>query len=100
MKQVIIRIRDCRPTYTKTRTKFYYYSIAQYKSDAVGDCLCLMPGEEIWIKVGNLYSKYISYEELMENSQKDGITSDAELYNNLIEDESLKYWLNQYLPNY
>ena len=27
MKQVIIRVRDCRQTYTKTIKSFYFYSV-------------------------------------------------------------------------
>lgn len=100
MKQVIVRIRDCRPTYTKTIAKYYFYCVSSYEYDIM-DCIkTLLPGQEIWIKVGNLYSKYISYEELMENSQIDDITMEEELYNNLKNDYSLNYYMKEYLPQY
>ena len=100
MKQVIVRIRDCRPTYTKTIAKYYFYCVSSYEYDVM-DCIkTLLPGQEIWIKVGNLYSKYISYEELMENSQIDGITMEEELYNNLKNDYSLNYYMKEYLLQY
>ena len=100
MKQVIVRIRDCRPTYTKTIAKYYFLCVSSYEYDVM-DCIkTLLPGQEIWIKVGNLYSKYISYEELMENSQIDGITMEEELYNNLKNDYSLNYYMKEYLPQY
>lgn len=100
MKQVIIRIRDCRPTYIKTVARYYFLCVSSYEYDVMDCVKTLLPGQEIWIKVGNLYSKYISYEELVENAQKDDITIDEELYNNLLEDYNLNYYINQYLPKY
>lgn len=100
MKQVIVRIRDCRPTYTKTIAKYYFLCVSSFECDVM-DCInSLLPGQEIYIKVGNLYSKFVSYEELLENSQINGTALDEELYNNLKNDYSLNYWLNQYLPKY
>ena len=100
MKQVIVRIRDCRPTYIKTIARYYFYCLASYQEDIMDCTFDLLPGQEIWVKVGNLYSKFISYEEIQELMQENGSSFEEELYNNLCNDYSLNYYMKEYLPQY
>ena len=101
MKQVIVRIRECRHTYTKTIKTFYFYNYASYEFDAYDYLKDLMPGQEIYIKVGNKYAKFISYEDV-ENAMKEDNCDDFdyELYTMLHYDSNLNWWLKEYLPLY
>lgn len=98
MKQVIVRIKDCRATYTRTLAVAYFYSVNQYKSEVRDFVKCLMPHQDIYVKVGNQYSKYISYEELFELEINGGV--DDALTHELIDDEDLMYHIKEYLPRY
>ena len=61
MKQVIVRLRDCRTNRIKTIRKHYYYTKAQYEFDVYDDFKDLMPGQEIWVKFGNQHDEFITY---------------------------------------
>ena len=107
MKQVIVRIRDCRPTYTKTIARYYFYSVYSYQYDVMDCVKTLLPGQEIYIKIGNLYSKYISYEDVDEacsinNSlivyDDEWETFEDALYGQLLEDYNVNYYMKKYLP--
>lgn len=101
MRQVIVRLRDCRPTYTKTIKTCYYYSQAQYKSEVFNDFENLMPGQEIYVKIGNRYCIWITYEEA-ESASNSGDYDSVEdyIYNKLVRDYSLNYHVENYLPRY
>ncbi len=98
MKQVIVRIKDCRATYTRTLAVAYFYSVNQYKSEVLDFVKGLMPHQEIYVKVGNQYSKYISFEELYD-LEITRVVDDA-LTHELINDEDLMYHIKEYLPRY
>lgn len=100
MRQVIVRLRDCRPTYTKTIRTRYYYSQAQYKQQVYDDFKDLLPGQEIYIKIGNQFSAYISYEDNAKDSEIDYIDFDDELYDNLTNNYNINYYIEKYLPKY
>ena len=100
MKQIIIRVRDCRPTYTKTIKSFYFYSCSSYEYDAYDCVKDLMPGQELYIKVGNQYAKFISYEDVQEYCNEENMTFDSALRHLLFEDYSLNYNIKEYLPQY
>lgn len=100
MKQVIVRIRDCKATRYKTVATAYFYTRAHYRDEILDFAKTLMPHQEIYIKVGNQYSKYISYEEIMEASEIDEQTFDDELYTQLIDNYSLNYEITNYLPRW
>ena len=100
MKQVIVRLRDCRTNRLKTIRKCYYYSQSQYREQVYDDFKDLMPGQEIWVKIGNQHSEFITYEEVLENSQMDDLTFDDELYYMLTNRYTIDYFLNDYLPHY
>ena len=100
MKQVIVRIRDCRPTYIKTIARHYFYSVSQYEYEVMDCVKNLLPGQEIYIKVGNLYSKFVSYEDILESCEINHTTFEEELYNNVVNDYNIKYYIKDYLPIY
>ena len=100
MKKVIVRLRDCHPTYIKTLRKRYYYSQSHYSYEVFDDFKDLQPGQEIWIKFGNQYEKFITYEDVLENSQLDNETFDDELYHMLVSEYDVDYFLKQYLSCY
>lgn len=100
MRQVIVRLRDCRPTYSKTIRIRYYYSQAQYKSQVFDDFKDLMPGQEIYVKIGNQYATFIEYEDVDECARIDDFTFDQELWHKLVDSHSILYYLRDYLPQY
>lgn len=100
MKQVIVRIRDCRATGVKTVATAYYYSKNQYRDEVIDFVKTLMPHQEIYVKVGNQFSKYISYEEIVERYQNTLETVDEVLYDELLDDGTLNYYIKEYLPRY
>ena len=100
MRHVIVRLRDCRPTYTKTIRTRYYYSQAQYKHEVYNDFKDLLPGQEIYVKIGNQFSAYISYEDNARDSEIDYVDFDDELYDNLTNDYNINYYMERYLPQY
>lgn len=100
MKQVIVRIKDCRATYSKTISRAYYYSVNQYESEVLDFVKTLMPGQEIHINVGRNYYKFISYEDLLENAQINESTFDDEMYHEVIDDDFLMSEIKDYLPRY
>lgn len=100
MKQVIVRIRDCRATGFKTVKTAYYHSKAQYRDEILDFVKTLMPHQEIYVKVGNQFSKYISYEEIVERYQNTLETVDEVLYDELLDDGTLNYYIKEYLPRY
>lgn len=100
MKQVIVRIRDCKATGFKTVATAYYYSKNQYRDEVIDFVKTLMPHQEIYVKVGNQYSKYISYEEIVERYQNTLETVDEVLYDELLDDGTLNYYIKEYLPRY
>lgn len=100
MKQVIARIRDCRPNGFKTIASKHFYSVAQYEYEIMDFVKTLMPGQEVYIKVGNKYQYFKSYEELMEDSNYNKITLDDEMFYDFREDYSLNYYIKNYLPIY
>lgn len=100
MKQVIVRIRDCRPTYTKTVARYYFLCVSSYEYDVMDCVKTLLPGQEIWIKIGNLYSKFISYEEIIEACEINKTSFEEELRYQLLEDYSVNYNMREYLPVY
>lgn len=100
MKQVIVRIKDCRATYTRTLAVAYFYSVSQYESEVLDFVKGLMPHQEIYVKVGNQYSKYISFEELVELYENTTESVDDVIYHELIDDEDLMYHIKEYLPRY
>lgn len=100
MKQVIIRIRDCRPTYFKTVAKKYCYSVASFEYDGMDFIKSnLLPGREVYIKVGNQYAFYLSYEELEDYAKECDLDMDMALYNR-INNYSTLYYVKEYLPTY
>ena len=100
MRQVIIRVRDCRQTYTKTIAKYYFYSQSSYEWESYDCVKDLMPGQELYIKVGNVYCKYISFEDVLEYCKEEDMTFDSALWHLLVEDYSLNYYIKEYLPQY
>ena len=100
MKQVIIRLKDCRTTYRKTLRKCSYYSVAQYKENCYEDFSDILPGQELEIKVGNKYVLYISYEEIIDYMKQNNDEFDDELYYALLEDWELMHYIKEYLPKY
>lgn len=100
MKQVIVRIRDCRPTYTKTIARYYFYCVSSYEYDVMDCVKTLLPGQEIWIKIGNQYSKFVSYEEILEACALNKTSFEEELRYQLLEDYSVNYNMKEYLPVY
>lgn len=100
MKQVIVRLRDCRINSIKTIRKHHYYSQCQYREEVYNDFKDLMPGQEIFVKFGNKHAEFITYEEVLENSQLDNETFDDELYYMLTNSYNIDYYLRQYLPHY
>ena len=100
MKQVIVRLRDCRPTYTKTIRTRYYHSQAQYKHQVFDDFKDLLPGQEIYIKIGNQFRAYISYEDNIRDSEVDNVSEEDELYDNLTNNYNINYYMERYLPQY
>lgn len=59
-----------------------------------------MPGQEVYVKVGNLYGYFVSYEEILDDMTVDHCDFDEELYNKLLNNYSLNYYLKEYLPTY
>lgn len=100
MKQVIARLRDCRTNSIKTIRRRYYYSQAQYEAEVYDDFKDIMPGQEIYIKFGNKFSLYITYEELMKNIESNEQDFDTELWYELVNSYSVDYFLKQYLSQY
>lgn len=100
-RQVIVRLKDCKATYTKTIRTMYYYTTVQYGYDVFDDFKDLMPGQEIYVKVGNRYCTWISYEEAEDAANSGAYESIEEyIYCRLLEDYSLNYHIENYLPNY
>ena len=100
MKQVIVRIRDCRATGYKTVKTAYYYSKNQYRDEVIDFVKTLMPHQEIYVKVGNQFSKYISYEDILQRYQNTLETVDEVLYDEILEDGTLNYYIKEYLQRY
>lgn len=100
MKQVIVRIRDCRATGYKTVATAYYYSKNQYRDEVIDFVKTLMPHQEIYVKVGNQFSKYISYEDIVQRYENTLETIDEVLYDELLDDGTLNYYIKEYLPRY
>ena len=100
MKQIIVRIRDCRINSIKTIKKAYFHSVAQYKDEIADFAYGLMPGQEIYIKVGNLYGYFITYEEILDDSNINSWNFDEVLRDKLLNDGSLNYYMKSYLPEY
>ena len=99
MKQVIVRLRDCRTTHAKTIRIRYYYTQSQYEYEVFDDFKDLMPGQEIYVKIGNRYATWISYEEA-EDAVNSGDFKDIEeyIYCKLLDNYSLDYHIEDYLP--
>lgn len=100
MKQVIVRLRDCRTNRIKTIRKRYYYSKAQYEFDVYDDFKDLMPGQEICVKFGNQHEEFITYEEVFADAETDKSDFDYELYYRLTMSCNITHYLEQYLPRY
>ena len=101
MRQVIVRLRDCRATNYKTLKVEHYFYASQYKSLVFEHFKDLMPGQEIYVKVGNKYSTWITYEEA-ENAVNSGECSSIEEYihSRLFEDYLVHYYIENYLLHY
>lgn len=95
MKQVIIRIRDVDG---KLRAREYFTNVAQFESFAQ-DFISnnMTSGYEVQIKVGNQYSAFKCYEELLDDARYNCEDVETEIYN-LIQD--CMYYVKQYLPRY
>lgn len=104
MKQIIIRIKDYKG---KLIAKDYYYSQVRFNDEAAEFIFKnFEPGDEVQIKIGNLYTLYFTHSELMDAMQ------DYKIYDNLdlnhkqviqlkyIEDYSIQYYMKEYLPQY
>lgn len=100
MKQVIVRIRDCKATYSKTIAKAYFYSKSHYESEVIDFVKTLMPHQEIEISFGRELILYYSYEQLQEYARENEWTFDKQLYHSMIENDSIGYELANYLPRY
>lgn len=100
MKQVIVRIKNCRATYSKTIAKMYCYSVAQFEEQIIDFCKELLPHQEIEISVGRQYITYLSYEDICDYAKYNEQDFDAQLYDSLIDDYALRYEIRQYLPRY
>ena len=100
MKQVIVRLRDCRDNKIKTLRKANYYSQAQYNECVYNDFKDLMPGQEIYVKIGNRYSFYLTYEEIYEYAKIDNTTFDEELNHYLTNNVVGEIFIKEYLPKY
>lgn len=100
MKQVIVRLRDCRVNKIKTLKKAYYSSQAQYEYYVYKDFKDLMPGQEIYVKIGNRYSFYLTYEEIVEYAKIDNTTFDEELNHYLTNNMVGSFYIKEYLPEY
>lgn len=85
----------------RTRQRFTYNSVSQYREHVVDDCLgseTLLPGEEIWLSVGRRYSLFVSQDDLVEDSKIDGISISEVLYNILVDGTGPREWIGGYLP--
>ncbi len=100
MKQVIVRIRDCRLTYRKTIARYYFLSVSSYHYDVMDCVKTLLPGQEIEIKVGSTFCKYISYEDILNLAEDYGESFDDCLYHELVDDSEMNYYIKNYLPTY
>ena len=101
MKQVIVRVKDCRPTYSKTIARYYFYCVSSYMYDVLDCVKNLLPGQEIEIKVGNQYITWVSYEDMLEAINSGDYESERDfLYHRLLNDSSLVYYIKEYLPVY
>ena len=100
MKQVIVRLRDCRVNTIKTIRKNYYYSKASYMENVFNDFKDILPGQEIYVKVGNVISFFISYEEVLWESAENKTDFDEELKYHLTQAYMIEHYIKEYLPTY
>ena len=104
MKQIIVRIKDYDG---KLIAKDYYYSQARF-NDEGADFIYqfLNPGCEVQIKIGNLYSKYLTHSELLDIIKEVELLDNTNynerecIYDYLINDYGVQYYMKEYLPKY
>lgn len=103
MKQIIIRVKDYKG---RLIAKDYYYSQARFNEEAAEFIyLNLNPGDEVQIKIGNLYCQYLTHSELldiMKEYELDGYdyTEYEVIRDYLIQGYSIQYYMKEYLPQY
>lgn len=104
MKQIIIRVKDYDG---KLIAKDYYYSQARFNDEAADFIYqFLNPGYGVQIKIGNLYSKYLTHSELLDIMKEVNLLSinncnEKEcIYDYLINDYSVQHYMKEYLPKY
>lgn len=96
MKQVIIRIRKNN----KTLSSKYCYTKAQFENEIIDFAKTLKEKQEISISFGRLYIVYYDYEEIVEYAKEYGESIEDMLYDLMIENHTIQYYLNQYLSRY
>lgn len=96
MKQVIIRIRKNN----KTLSSKYCYSKSQFESEIIDFAKTLKEKQEISISFGRLYIVSYDYEDIIEYAKDYGESIEDMLYDLLIENHTIQYYLSQYLPRY
>lgn len=96
MKQVIIRIRKNN----RTLLWKYCYSKSQFESEIIDFAKNLKEKQEISISFGRLYSVSYDYENIIEFSKEYGETFEDMLYDLMIDNHTIQYYLCQYLPRY
>lgn len=104
VKQIIIRIKDCKG---KLVAKDYYYSQTRFNEEASNFIYrFLRPGDEVQIKIGNQYAKYLTHSELLD-LMKDYELLDGVKYNEkkiiqmfLVDDYGVQYYMKEHLPEW
>lgn len=95
MKQVIIKIRDIDG---KLRAKEYFTNVAQFESfaqDFISNNMTF--GYEVQIKIGNQYSVYKCYEELLDDAKYNCNDFEEEIFSLI---QNCMYYVKNYLPKY
>lgn len=99
MKQVTVRIREYKNTGVgKITHKAHFMCLNQFRwgiADTINDNL--MPGQEVYIRVGRNYSKYISYEDIREYTNENNCDFETAIYDLIENDNDLNYHIKEYL---
>lgn len=96
MKQVIVRIKKGN----RTLETAYFYSKAHYEEEILDFAKELKAGQYLQISFGRQLILFYDYEDLLEFAKENEISYDEQLYSSLIENYSIQWQLQCYLPRY
>jgi hypothetical protein len=78
----------------------YCYSKSQFVSEIIDFAKALKEGQEISISFGRLYIVDYDYEDIVEYAKEYGENIEDMLYDLLLDNHTIQYYLCQYLPRY